>query len=60
MNAPVGGDWGGMAASLWNSLENEGSSEETNSCASKIEEASGRSGVTTTAGSGALAMQQYV
>jgi hypothetical protein len=59
MNAPVGGDWGGMTDSLWNSLENEGSSEETNSCATMIEAASGRSGVTTTAGSGALAMQQF-
>jgi hypothetical protein len=49
-----------MTANFWNSPGDEGSSDEMNSCATVIEVEPGRLGVTTTAGNGALAAQQFV
>ena len=60
MNAPVGGECGGITANLGNSLREENSSRAMNSCATLIGAEPGRLGATTTAGSGALAVQQFV
>src|ERR1035438_7992212 len=60
MNAPVGGECGGITANRGNSLREENSSREMNSCATLIGAELGRLGATTTAGSGALAVQQFV
>jgi hypothetical protein len=58
MNAPVGGDLGGIAAVIVNSPGEVSSLEETNCCSTAIADGSGRLGVTTMAGCGALATQQ--
>src|ERR1017187_3603750 len=60
MNAPAGGECGGITANLGNSLREENSSRAMNSCATLIGAEPGRLGATTTAGSGALAVQQFV
>ena len=60
MNAPVGGECGGITANRGNSLREENSSSEMNSRATLIGAEPGRLVATTTAGSGALAAQQFV
>jgi hypothetical protein len=59
MNAPVGGDCGGVTANTGNTLEEKSLSREMNSRATAIGAEPGRFGVTTAAGSGALAVQQF-
>jgi len=58
MNAPGGGECGGVNDKAGNSLEKAISSSRANSRAAGIEAEPGRLGATTTAGSGALVMQQ--
>ncbi|MGA2349102.1 MAG: hypothetical protein ABSF70_01605 [Terracidiphilus sp.] len=58
MNEPVGGECGGITARIGNSLGEVSSFEETNSCTTVNEADPGRLGATTTAGTGALTMQQ--
>ena len=60
MNVPAGGECGGITANIGNSLREENSSREMNSCAMVIGAEPGRLVATTRAGSGALAMQQFV
>jgi len=60
MKAPVGGDCGGVAVEIDNSLGEESSSEEMSSCATRIGAESGRPGATTTACSEAPTVQQLV
>ena len=60
MNAPGGGECGGITANRGNSLPEENSSREMNSWATVIGAEQGSLGVTTTAGSWALAVQQFV
>ena len=60
MNVPAGGECGGITANLGNSLREENSSREMNSCATVIGAEPGRLVATTTAGSGAVAVQQFV
>ena|ERR1035441_570268 len=60
MNAPEGGDCGGITARIGNLPREESSSEEMNSSATVIEVEPGRLGAITTAGSGAPAAQQLV
>src|ERR1039458_5594124 len=59
MNAPVGGECGGITVNHGNSLREENSYKEMNSCATVIGTEPGSLGVTTTAGSGVLATQQF-
>jgi len=60
MNAPGGGECGGVAVNRGRSLREEISSKEMNSGAIAIGAEPGRLGATTTAGNGALAVQQFV
>jgi hypothetical protein len=60
MNVPAGGECGGITANLGNSLREENSSREMNSRATVIGAEAGRLAATTTAGNGALAVQQFV
>jgi hypothetical protein len=60
MNAPVGGDCGGITDNTGNSLNETGSFSETNARATVIGATPESLGVTTTAGNGALAVQQFV
>ena len=60
MKAPVGGDCGGVTSNFGSSVAKVSSSEETNSRTTAIEVEHGRVGATTMAGSGVLAMQQFV
>jgi hypothetical protein len=60
MNAPLGGECGGIAVNLGRTLREENSSRERNSCATVIGAEPGRVVATTMAGSGALAVQQFV
>jgi hypothetical protein len=60
MNAPVGGECGGFTDKLGNSLRNENSSREKIPCATVVGAEPGRLVATRTAGSGELAVQQFV
>ena len=60
MNAPVGVECGGITDNTGNSLEEAGSSSENKARATVIGAEPGRLVATTTAGSGALAVQQFV
>jgi hypothetical protein len=60
MKAPEGGECGGITASIGNSLREESSFDETISCAIVNDAVLGRLGATTTAGKGALVLQQLV
>jgi len=59
LNAPGGGECGGIAANAENSLSDETVSEAINSCPTVIGAEAGRLGATTMAGCGALAAQQF-
>jgi hypothetical protein len=59
LKAPVVGECGGITANIENSFRDENSSKEMNSCAKVIGAETGRLGATTTAGSDALATQQF-
>ena len=59
MNAPVGGECGGITANIGNWLGEESSSVEMKSCVTVIGAEPGRLGATRTAVSGARAMQQF-
>jgi len=58
MYAPVGGDCAGITANIWNLLGDDCSSEEINSCATVTKVEVGRLRAVTTAGNGALVVQQ--
>ena len=60
MNAPAGGECGGISVNRGNSLREENSSRKMNSCTTVIGAEPGRLVATTTAGSGELAVQQLV
>jgi len=60
MNAPEGGECGGVTANLGNSRREENSSRQMNSCATVIGAEPESLGATTAAASGALAVQQFV
>jgi hypothetical protein len=60
MNAPVGGESGGVTDNAGNSLDEADSSSETNSRVRRIGAETDMFDATTTAGSGALAVQQFV
>jgi hypothetical protein len=60
LNAPEGGECEGITANRENSFPEENSSWEMNSRATIIGAETGRLGATTTAGSGVLAVQQFV
>jgi len=57
LNAPGGGECGGITVKSGNSRREESSSEAMNSCATVMGAEAGRLGATTMAGSGALAVQ---
>jgi len=60
MNAPTGGECGDTINNFENSFDRAGSSSATNSCTVRIGAEPESLGATTTAGSGALAVQQSV
>ena len=60
MNAPAGGESGGITAIAGSSRGEESSSEERNTCTTLNWAGPDRLGATMTAGSGALALQQSV
>jgi hypothetical protein len=60
LNAPVGGECGGITDNTGNSLNEADSSIATNARATVIGAEPGRLGATMAAGSGALAEQQFV
>jgi hypothetical protein len=60
LNAPGGGECGEITDNTGNSLDAADSSSATNARATVIDDEPGRFGAITTAGSGALAAQQFV